>query len=461
MTGNLGKLAAAIMSLCVIASCSTYKAAAVRDEITLESLIDPEPLALFEKNQANLTPNIFKIADIGYQGPEQSEVNQLPVFKVNPKGDATMNINKAIAEASKSVSNGRKGGVVVINPGTYYVGELTLKSNVHMRLKPNVVIKADQTNPNQKDVVKIVFNIGGEESIENVSIIGEGKGNERPKIQYFKESERKKGGSRAFRVGGVTNLFIQNVAINDDQTRFSGIAFGLKEGDITASGRATNVTIDNVLQTDACYGYGLVQANVGANMLLTNLLCEGGVAARIETDNRFNPNIRVGVENIRIENIISSKGKAAVFLNPHDLENGKVTVNGSTSFGSQYAIEIVEGRKEGTFSPNVQIKNVHAQYVLETSVHFSGKKYIPLCLLPYFKGEEPDIDKERDGAKKGPSIAVICDSANYSDIDASTVSASVPKNSPPDNTVESRKAIITKPAYRGNDEARQCGENAY
>lgn len=407
------------------------------------------------------TLGIFKVNGVGYQGPSQVEVNNLPEFIVNAGENVTQNINTAINNASKSNINGKKGGRVIINAGTYVVGALNLKSNVHILLKTGVTLVADQTDVSKKNRAKAVFVIGREKTLKNISIIGEDNGSDKPKIEYKRESERGLGGTRSFLVCSVTNLFIQNIAIHDDQTRFSGVVFTFKKDDISENGRAKNVTVDNVEQIDASYGYGLIQANTGANLLLTNLKCSGGVTARIETDNRYNRNIRVGVSNIRIKNVTNSRGKAAVFFHPHDLQNGKVTVDGAHAYGSQAAIDIMPGINGGQFLPNISIKNVSAEYTLETTVHFAGKKFIPKCLLSYFKQNESDIDKERKGAKKGPSIYVIGNYTNYADIDESTVFASVPNNTPDANKISSRKTIVTTTAYRGANPNKQCGDNAY
>ncbi|WP_108740110.1 hypothetical protein [Flavobacterium faecale] len=408
--------------------------------------------------EQNLVPAIFKVAGVGYQGPSQKEIDKLPVFTVNPTENATKMINKAILEASKS----KNGGRVVLNPGRYVVDGLVLKSNVHILMRAGVLLRADQDDVSKRNQVKQIFEIGTEESLENVSIIGEGKGDTRARIKYVREnSDPKKGGSRAFSTGRVQNLFIQNVVIDDDQTRFSGVAFTFKKGDNSKDGCATNVTVDNVEQINALYGYGLIQANTGSNMLLSNLVCSGGVAARIETDNRGREaQIKVGVDNIRIENVTSVKGKCAVYFKPHNLVSGTVTVDGAHSIGSQLCIEIRDGREGGRFAADSWIKNVTAVYTLDAPVHFSGKSSIPNCLLSYFK-DDIKVDAENKGVRQGPSIAVIGDYVGQIKIDKASVSASVPAHTELANTVAARVLIVTKDAYRGKDADKQCGEKAY
>lgn len=226
---------------------------------------------------------VFIRSGVGYQGYTQEEIDALPQFRIGSGEDNfTEAVNKAIAEASRCETNGKLGGVVVIETGDYIVGTIELKSNVHIRLEEGVVLQADQTDPAKYKVTKLVFNIGKNEPVENVSIIGKGTEENRPVISYRRESPKMKtGGARAFLLGGATNVFIQNITIQDAQTRFSGVVFSFLNKDYSDNGRANGITVDNVRQINASYGYGLIQANAGKNLLFTNLICTGGVCARI------------------------------------------------------------------------------------------------------------------------------------------------------------------------------------
>ncbi len=420
-----------------------------------------------KKNNDQLNPGIFIRKGVGYQGPKEEDVNKLPKFYVDSNvKNFTKRTNELIRKASKSKINGIKGGVVVIKKGVYLTKELMLKSNVHIRLEPEVVLRADQRDPSKAYKTKMVFNIGRFEAVENVSIIGYGNENERPIIEYKRESaERGKGGGRGFSIGAAKNLFIQNVLIKDDETKFSGVSFSFLKNTYTDKGRANNVTVDNVEQTNASYGYGLIQSNTGKNMLFSNLKCSGGVCARIETDNRFSKS-KFGVSNIRVENVMSVRGKAAVYLNPHNLSNGDVYIDGAHSINSSMTIEIRPGFHDTTgkarYGKNSSIKNVTAVYGLESTVHFSGKKHIPKCLLSCFKTNGELIDKENPKIRQGPSICVIGDFVGQFKIDEETVSASIPDNEKnPDNSIENRKMIVRGKAYRGSNPEKRCGELAY
>lgn len=421
--------------------------------------------------QKNFTPNIFIKQGVGYQGPSQKVVNTFPKFVVNelPRNNATQRIQSAINKASA-----KNGGVVIIKPGKYIVKEINLKSNVHIRLKPNVIMVADQRDKSPAARVrhKDIFLIGRRKNIKNVSIIGEGKGNSRPKFRYFRETPTNNvGGVRAFSVNGVKNCFIQNVLIEDNETRFAGIDFNFNFSDVSRAGRPTNVTIDNCEIKQGAYGYGLVQLNCGLNVLLSNLTGEGGITARIESDNRTFKSTTIGIENAHVRNVLTKNGNTSVLLQPWNVRNGNVFINGAYAINCNFAVESQDGYLDttgkGKFGPNSYIKNVSAVYGLTATGHYAHEKAIPNCLLRFFKKNEPSPDAEEPSARVGPSICVVGDfvtrEANRVKVFAKTVSATVPNNTNPANTVKARVDILTGKAiaHRGNNPNKQCGWRAY
>ena len=409
---------------------------------------------------------IFKVKETGYQGYSENEIQLLPEFVVKPGKNVTTKIQRIIEKASTTVTNGKVGGRIIFEPGLYVVNGIDLKSNVHIRLMPNVIIEPNQSNISKAKKTKLVFGVGRKGAIENVSVIGLGKGKERAIIRYVRESDQPKtGGVRAFSIRRVTNLFIQNVLIQDDQTRFSGVAFAFEKGLQTESGRAKNVTVDFVKQINAAFGYGLIQSNSGKNLLFSNLHCTGGVTARLETDNRYSQS-PFGVDNVFVRNVTNVRGKAAVYLNPHTVINGNIFVDGAHAINSQMAIEIRPGYKDttgkGRYGEDSFIENVSAVYGLDATVQYSAKNFIPQCLLSYFKtNTQPDAESKK-GIKIGPSVCVIGDFTGQIKIDGSTVSASIPsEETNPDNSLEARKNIVRKKAYRGKDKSKFCGIDAY
>ncbi|WP_281990644.1 hypothetical protein [Aquimarina aggregata] len=457
------------MTLCFM-SCD--KQDVLLEETEQLSIEETTSEGLTEKGvQSSFTPGVFIRQGVGYQGTSQKDINNLPKFVVNelPRHNATERIQKAIDQASA-----RNGGRVIIKPGTYIVKRINLKSNVHIRLKPNVIMRADQrdTSPAARRMPKSIFLVGLRENIFNVTIVGEGKGNSRPKFRYFRETtERRVGGASAFNVNGVKDCFIQNVLIEDNETRFAGIDFNFNFIDISKRGRPTNVTIDNCEIRNAAFGYGLVQLNVGANVLLSNLTGYGGITARLESDNRTFGSTTIGIDNCHVRNVLTVDGNTSVLLQPWNVVNGNVFIDGAHARNCNFAVETQDGYLDttgkGRFGPNSYIKNVTHRYGLTATSHFAIEASIPNCLLKFFKKNEPSPDAEESASRVGPSVCVVGDfitrDRNRIKVFGKTVRASVPKNTNPANTVTSRVDILRGRAiaHRGNNPNKQCGWRAY
>ena len=157
-----------------------------------------------------------------------------------------------------------------------------------------------------------------------------------------------------------------------------------------------NITVANIEMRGASIGYGLVQTNVGKNILLKNLSCHGGMTCRIEahTGRQFD----LGVDNIVIKNVASVNGKAAVLLQPHSVLNGRVLVDIAKSEGSSWTLFLKEGfvgsdsrrRAKGNFSKSSSFSNISLlstsyfpdicitilQHVSNASCCFKKKKYL-------------------------------------------------------------------------------------
>jgi polygalacturonase len=124
------------------------------------------------------------------------------VYWVNDFGsatDSTIVITKVIQDAiDRCAANG--GGIVAFKPGTYLTGSIFLKSNVHLRIDKNVLIKGSQ---NFDDYPEIDTRIAGIEmkwpaalintiSQQNVMISGEGKVNAQGKFCWDKYRDMRK-----------------------------------------------------------------------------------------------------------------------------------------------------------------------------------------------------------------------------------------------------------------------------
>lgn len=350
-------------------------------------------------------PKPYKSNDAGY-----NEINteNLPVFKFK-KGGNSDKLNTLISKVSN-----KGGGIIKIPSGRYEFFQIIVKSNVHLRFEKNTIIEFPLSSTKGKGE-KSFFMIGrleGEGLIKNISFIGEGTPQNRPKFVLRQIDLRHR---RVFSMGRVENLLIENFTIDDELTFGSAIAFNLQKNGDTNAYRAKDVTVTNVSMTGADQGYGLAQTNVGENILLKNLVCQGGMTCRIEAHTGRHCN--VGVDNIIIQNIISTEGKAAVLLQPHSVINGRVLVDGAKSIGSAWVLFLKEGfvakdskrRKRGVFVGS-KMTNLSMKYSNSSAV-ISRKnlKYIPEPLQKFI-GREVKKDKKKKPNEvgiHGPSVAPI------------------------------------------------------
>ncbi len=292
--------------------------------------------------------NIIKRSDVGYQGPTSEEISSLPlVTTIQASGNADSDI-KNFQSAIDTASN-LNGGRIIVSHGNYQLKDVMLKSNVHILFKKGVVI----TPRLDQDSIKsqLIFTIGrfANEDITNVTMIGEGDSINRPLFIHKRNLAIK---CRSFTIGKVTNLYIQNFSVSDDQTVFSTISLNLRKKGTTKNDRAKNVTINDISIDNASYGYGLVQGNVGENLWLKNLKAIGGVAGRIETHTGREYN--VGVDNVVIEDVMCTNGKAAVTMQPHVVDNGIVIVDGAKTVNCEWGVMIKNGFISKKLNPDIK-----------------------------------------------------------------------------------------------------------
>lgn len=406
------KVKAFIIMLIVFSSCSTKSQ--VNKPIIFEG--DVTDINLYK-------PTPYRSDGAGYEG---NNFNNLPktrkkVFThISGKND-TDALNKLITNL-----NALGGGEITITEGDYKFKNVILKSNIHISIESGTTIGFDETKKGKA----FLFNVGSGDNaplVENVKLIGLGNPDNRPKLvlKKFRNTFW-----RAVMIGYVNNLLVQNFTIEDDLTKGAAIAFNPSKINDETANFAKNVTISNVKLTGGSIGYGLVQTNVGENILLKNLSSEGGMTCRIEahTGRQYD----VGVANIVIKNIVSKNGKAAVLLQPHSVENGRILVDGARSIGSTWTLFLKNGfvakdskrRLRGTFAPSSTFKNISLISTDDTAT-LSYKNYVfvpeelkSLYNPPNFNpvkndANNPSKELGKESAIKGPSVAVIYIDAKY------------------------------------------------
>jgi hypothetical protein len=353
-------------------------------------------------------------------------------------------VGKSDTEELEKIINeltSKGGGKITIKSGEYTFRDVLLKSNIHITIESGTIIKLENQNEgkNAKNGKRHFFSLSGSEvnkPLENVRIIGLGSTSTRPKLILEKFFETWGNTfNRAISLGYVKNALIENLSIVDDYTLGAAIAFNPVDinNDNETAQIAENVTITNISLTNGSIGYGLVQTNVGKNILLKNLSSQGGMTCRIEahTGRKYD----LGVDNIVVKNVASIQGKAAVLLQPHSVLNGRVLVDVAKSEGSSWTLFIKEGfvgsdskrKAKGNFAATSKFTNI-SMVSTDNNATLSYKNYsfIPTNLKPLYK--EPNfvyipedsnhkIENGIPGKESpivGPSIAVIYNDAKYS-----------------------------------------------
>lgn len=335
----------------------------------------------------------------GYNGADLKNLksNCVVTFSPNGQGNVAEELNALIDKLSKA-----GGGKITIPKGDYMLREVNLKSNIQIIIESGVTIKMD----NAKKGKQMIFIIGSEPDmpcVENVRIIGLGSPENRPKLILEKYTNTF---YRAINLGYCKNVLIENFTVVDNMTKGAAIAFNPVEINKESANIPENITIANVSLSTGSIGYGLVQTNVGKNVLLKNLYCQGGMTCRIEshTGRRYD----VGVDNIVIQNVVSKNGKAAVLLQPHSVENGRILVDGAISDGSTWTLFIKDGfvhkeskrKQKGTFAPSSTFKNISLISSNTTAtLSFKNFKYVPNALKVFYKN--PDFNPVKNDANYG------------------------------------------------------------
>lgn len=351
------------------------------------------------------------------------------VVGIGEKTDSE-NLQKAIDDVST-----KGGGVIQIPAGEYWLSDISLKSNIHLEIDKDVVIKP-VTEGLRKSIS--IFKLGADGSpIENISIRGVGG-------RYTVQLPAYKPGIRVFSLKYVRNFLISDVNITDNLTKFSCFQLGTEAKSKKGIWRPTQGTIANADVKGAHYGYGLVQVQAAESVLFENLSGTGGLTLRMETGAKnMNDSQIGGVDNLIAKNISCTDGNAAVGISPHSMKNGVVKVDGVKSVGCGFAVRIGKGfisqkqttpdLEAGTFAEGCSVKNVDATFGMNAQLKEKHYKYMPSQLKEYNKTESED-----GASHRGPSIAAVLNDANYK-VTVENVTAHGFKYNPPVLTEKNAK----------------------
>ena len=329
-------------------------------------------------------------------------------------------LQKAIDEVSA-----KGGGRLIVPKGVYRFAKVYLKSNVHLLIEKDTVIKPYWPEGTKTVVFILDFEDTsgrgpkkrGAEFIENVSIRGLGG---RFIVDYSDRERREGEGIRTVLCRMVRNFLISDLDIKDNFTVYCGLTMtptrsqdkNVKNWKIS---RATDGTIRNCRIFNASPGYGLVQLHGAQSLHFEDLYAKGGVTLRLETGAVGD---HTAVFDITAKNITSENGRCAVMFGPHSANNGLVHVDGVTARSSTYAITIGRGNvkkaeqarnpsaKPGRFADGCSIRNIHAVFGKDAQVKTHEMMNIP---------EEYYDDLRLRKVTKffdGPSIGAVKDYTN-------------------------------------------------
>ena len=315
------------------------------------------------------------------------------------------------------------GGRLIVPKGTYGLAGVYLKSNVHLLVEKDTVIKPswpkgektcvfllDAKSPSDRKEAKKQERA----FIENVSVRGLGG---RFTVDYSDRERREGGGVRAIVCRMVRNFLICDLDVKDNFTVYCGMVLtptrtkerNVQDWDVT---RATDGTIRNCRIFNASPGYGLVQCHGAQSVHFEDCYAKGGVTVRLETGAVGE---HTAVFDITGKNITCENGRCAVMLGPHSAPNGWVHFDGVTAKSCTYAVQMGKGNvkkkekarnpdaRSGRFADGCSIKNIHAIFGKAAQIKTHAIQSIPdayLDDLTFFQDPKFFI---------GPSIGAVSD----------------------------------------------------
>lgn len=338
-------------------------------------------------------------------------------FKVDNsfETDDSVKLQKAIDCISE-----KGGGKLIIPKGNYSFTDIVLKSNVHLEIDSEAVIRPFKRS-NNKNYFIFLLSSDTKKPIENVSISGV---NGQFTIDVSQIENKR---VRCFSIRNIHNFKISNLKIIDNYTLFASLEFLpleiKKENKLYSSKNGLIKNIDGLGIAD--YGYGLVQVRTGKNILFQNLSGIGGTTLRLEGHLKVLRAIggKDNMEHIIGRNIRCEKGNAALMLSPHYIYNGLVGVRDITAVGCGFAVRIETGfankdekklgLKPGHFSPESVVSNVKATFAnTEAQIKPKHYKFLP-CNLRSKIAKTPITPFPHGDSYNGPSIGAVVYTTNY------------------------------------------------
>lgn len=381
-----------------------------------------------EANSIDIDLNSTSVLDIDLCY-EKIEFKNLPCVKLNADKetdfynpvyggyDTTFQDNDSLDDSERlqamidDVSNSG-GGIITIKSGDYYVSEIALKSNVHIKTEANVTFHiGDATPVNEKtELIKKgnMFRLTGDDDwITNVSFEALN-----PKEKYVIDLDTKKYDSTfGFSCGAVNNFKISDAKILGDYKAYQKISVGGgKVGGVSVV--ATSGVISDIDCYNTIYGYGLIQIQAGKDILFKNLYGEGGVTLRIENGFiQYEGENTQRVNGIYGRNIKCENGHFAFMCADHGIPIGYFDVQ------NLYAKSCVATASIGSGNTDSILRDVKAVYGEKAQLKSKDLYKLPLALKNSVVYDENDPGNIKNGGINpdgtdarmwiGPSVAPV------------------------------------------------------
>ena len=231
-----------------------------------------------KKESAHVASKKVESGDRLTDNEDRFYVNKIPnkevVLKLSGKESSE---DSELLNAKISALSSSGGGIIRIPKGKYYLINILLKSNIHIKIDADVMIEPYFNNG--KKMSSVIFDVGSDFSVKNVAITNTDEDNEDRKTWFSVNFP--KGDYRMKLISGsnVNNFKFSGAKIQDYYTPFSCIVLNLP-----SSGSRDEVPLNgivkNILLTNAHVGYGVIQIQAGKTILCKNLEGIGDVAMR-------------------------------------------------------------------------------------------------------------------------------------------------------------------------------------
>ncbi len=344
-------------------------------------------------------------------GPVKNLKTDYGLVDDNAQKNQSDTLQKAIDDISAA-----GGGRLVLPKGVYRCSGIYMKSNVHLLIEKNTVIKPYW--PKGEKTVAFTLSVPGRREkghIENVSIRGMGGSFI---IDYSDRTYAEGEGIRAVNCRQVRNFLLSDFVVKDNFTTYCAVIFTPAKPAEARNWevfRPTDGLVKNCKSTNCRPGYGLVQMHAGKTIHFEHLSATGGgVTLRLETGAG---GLNGGIHNITAKDICCEDGMSAVLLGPHKAQNGVVKVDGVEARGCAFGVQMGPGYveahnrdnplyKPGVFADGTSVENIHVTFGTNAPVPLKHIGFVP---KPYLKSLRPDPNDRKGKFARGPSVAAAMD----------------------------------------------------